>query len=189
MKVLSKRTALILVGAMTAAWALSPLNVAIAQEAPAAEERPPTKSANDPGYILEDQPGRYAKGGNQCIFFRRLHDWEPLNDTNLIVWAPSRNFPYHIQLAQHCRGLRFTISLGFFSRDSNLCPFGGDAVLVDRGGGVPERCSIARITKLTDEAVESLRKQAPGRDRRKARDEKDAENSGENGETKDDSDT
>ena len=185
MKVLSIKTALIVVCALTAAWALSPLPVSAEQDAPEAD-RPPTKSANDPDYVLEEEAGRYAKGGNQCIFFRRLRDWEPLNDTNLIVWTPSRNSPYHIQLAQHCRGLRFTVSLGFFSRDSNLCPFGGDAVVVDRGAGVPQRCSIARITKLTAEAVESLRKQAPGRDRTKAENDDELGNDDERSETKDD---
>jgi len=165
MKLLSIRAALILAGTLTAAWTLS-APPAAAQDAPATEEESAPKSPNDPGYVLEERPGRYSKGGNQCIFFRRLYDWRPLNDTNLIVWAPSRKFPYHIQLAQRCRGLRFTLSLGFYSRDSNLCPFGGDAVLVDSGAGRPERCSIGAITKLSEEALESLLEQAPGRRRR-----------------------
>jgi hypothetical protein len=166
MKLLSIRFALILAAAVTAALSLSALPT-IAQDAPPAEdEATEPKSANDPGYVLKDRPGQIPKGGKQCIYFRRLYDWQPLNDTNLIVWAPSRKFPYHIQLARRCHGLRFTLSLGFFSRDSNLCPFGGDAVLVDSGGGRPERCSIAAITKLSEEALKSLQDQAPGRQRR-----------------------
>jgi len=164
MKLLSMRAALILAGVLAVAWTLS-APPAAAQDAPAAEEDSSPKSPNDPGYVLEERPGRYAKGGNQCIFFRRLYDWQPLNDTNLIVWAPSRKFPYHIQLDRRCAGLRFTLGLGFYSRDSNLCPFGGDAVLVDSGAGRPERCSIAAITKLSEEALESLLDQAPGRRR------------------------
>lgn len=168
MKLLSMKTALSLASIVLAAWSLS-VPPANAQDAPAgesaAEEDAAPKSSNDPGYVLEERPGRYAKGSNQCIFFRRLYDWAPLNETNLIVWAPSRKFPYHIQLDQRCHGLRFAVNLGFYSRDSNLCPFGGDAILVGSGPGQPERCAIGAITKLTDEAAESLLDQAPGRRR------------------------
>lgn len=174
MKLLSIKTVLIVAGIVLAAWGLNAAPAA-AQDTPSDEETAEPKSPNDPGYVLEDRPGRYVKGGNQCIFFRRLHDWRPLNDTNLILWAPSRKFPYHIQLAQRCRGLRFTLSLGFYSRDSNLCPFGGDAILVDRGAGRPERCSIAAITKLNEGALKSLLDQVPKRGRRKESKEEDKE--------------
>ncbi|MDX2144256.1 MAG: DUF6491 family protein [Rhodospirillaceae bacterium] len=119
--------------------------------------------ANDPGYILEQFPDRLPQTTNQCIFFRTLYDWRPLNNTSLIVWAPSRNHPYHIQLDQPCNGLRFAHSIGFTSRDSRLCGFGGDSVLVESSGGRPDRCPIGSITKLTEESLAALLAQAPGR--------------------------
>ena len=52
------------------------------------------KTANDEGYVLEQFPDRLPDTTNQCIFFRTLYDWKPLNRHNLIVWAPSRKHPY-----------------------------------------------------------------------------------------------
>jgi hypothetical protein len=121
------------------------------------------KDANDPGYMLEQYPDKLPSTTNQCIFFRTLYDWRPLNNTSLVVWAPSRNHPYHIQLDKPCMGLRFAHSIGFTSRDSRLCGFGGDSVLVESSGGRPDRCPIGSITKLTEESLKALLAQAPGR--------------------------
>lgn len=123
----------------------------------------PPRDANDPGYVLEQYPDKLPQTTNECIFFRTLYDWKALNNSNLIVWAPSKNHPYHIQLDRPCQGLRFAYSIGFTSRDSRLCGFGGDAVLVESGGGRADRCPIGGITKLTEESLKSLLAQAPGK--------------------------
>jgi len=143
--------------------AFSPL--ASAQDQTPANDTPKDapKDANDPGYVLEENPSRFPETTNQCVFFRTLYDWKPLNNTNLVVWAPNRNHPYHIQLDQPCFGLKFAHSIGFTSRDSRLCGYGGDAVLVESGGGRPDRCTIGSITKLTDESLKALLAQVPGR--------------------------
>lgn len=149
---------------MAAVWGFGVAGAA-AQDTPDEATEAAPKSPNDPGYVLENRPGRYGPDANQCIFFRTLYDWKPLNDSNLIVWAPSRNNPYLIQLNQRCSAMRFTLSLGFYSRDSNLCPMGGDAVIVDGSGGRPERCGIGGITKLNEESLQSLLDQASSRRR------------------------
>jgi hypothetical protein len=130
---------------------------------PLPRDAAPPRDANDPGYVLEEYPDKLPKTSNQCVFFRTLYDWRPLNNTSLIVWAPSRSHPYHIQLDKPCFGLRFAHSIGFTSRDSRLCGFGGDAVLVESGGGRPDRCPIGSITELTEDSLKSLLAQAPGR--------------------------
>ncbi len=124
---------------------------------------PPPGNANDPGYVLDQYPDRLPETSTQCIFFRTLYDWQPLNNTSLIVWAPSRSHPYQIKLDRPCFGLKFAHTIGFTSRDSRLCGFGGDAVLVESGGGPPDRCPIGSITALTEEGLKSLQAQAPGR--------------------------
>jgi hypothetical protein len=147
---------------------------ALAQDEPEAqpqEQAAPPKDANSPGYVLEQNPSRLPETTNQCIFFRTLYDWKPLNNSNLIVWAPNRNSPYHIQLDRPCSGLKFAYSIGFTSRDSRLCGFGGDSVLVESGGGRADRCPIGSITKLTEESLKSLLAQAPGK-RSASKDEK-----------------
>jgi hypothetical protein len=131
--------------------------------APGPATAPMPRDANDPEFELDDTPDRLPETSNQCIFFRTLYDWRALNNNSLIVWAPSRNNPYYLQLDKPCFGLTFAHSIGFTSRDSRLCGFGGDSVLVESSGGRPDRCPIGSITKLTDEALQNLLAQAPGR--------------------------
>ena len=132
--------------------------------ASAQEDVDPPRTADQEGYILDQFPDRLPQTTNQCIRFRSLHDFRPLNRYNLVVWAPSRRHPYHIQLDQPCHGLRFAHTIGFKSNnDGRLCGFGGDAVLVDQGGGMPQRCTIGSITKLNEEQLQALLAQGRGR--------------------------
>lgn len=110
-----------------------------------------------PEAITKDQPPA------QCIFFSRLYDWTPLNNTNLILWA-SRTQSYHLQLMPPCQGLRFATGVGFFSRSGSarrLCTL--DSVVVDNGPGIPERCQIQEMIELDDASLKALLAQAPGR--------------------------
>jgi hypothetical protein len=97
---------------------------------------------------------------NQCVFFRSLYDWTPINNTNLILWA-SRTQPYHLTLTPPCNGLRFANVIGFSSRTGRLCTM--DAVLLDNGPGLPERCLIQQIITLDEDSLQALLAQAPGR--------------------------
>jgi hypothetical protein len=110
-----------------------------------------------PEAITKDQPP------SACIFFARLYDWTPINDTNLILWA-SRTQSYHLQLTPPCQGLRFSTGIGFFSRSGSsrrLCTM--DSVIVDNGPGIPERCLIREMIELDEATLKALLVQAPGR--------------------------
>jgi hypothetical protein len=82
----------------------------------------------------------------QCVWFRSVSDWHALDEYNLLIWAPSRKHPYLVELDSPCREARWAESLAFSSRDSRLCGYGGDRILVGR-----DRCSIGAIHKLTPE--------------------------------------
>ncbi|MCA0201354.1 MAG: DUF6491 family protein [Proteobacteria bacterium] len=115
------------------------------------------QDALTPEAMTKDQPPA------QCIFFSRLYDWTPINNTNLILWA-SRTQSYHVQLTPPCQGLRFATGVGFFSRSGSarrLCTL--DSVIVDNGPGIPERCQIQEMIELDDAALKALLAQAPGR--------------------------
>lgn len=93
---------------------------------------------------------------SQCIFIRSLSDWRALDRYNLIVWAPSRKHPYHLELDSACHDLRHVEAISFTAgADGRLCGFGGDAVIVSSGGWT-DRCSIGAIHKLTMESAEEL---------------------------------
>jgi len=89
-----------------------------------------------------------------CIFGRTISDWSALDDRNLIVFAGRRN-PYHVELVRSAFGLSRDFSIGIYDRDGRLCPYGGDAIVV-RGGGLPDRVTIASIRQLTEEELELL---------------------------------
>jgi hypothetical protein len=127
------------------------------------------KTANNEGYVLEQFPNRLPQTTGECIFFRTLYDWKPLNRYNLIVWAPSRKHPYHLQLDRPCTNLRFAHTIGFTSNDGRLCGYAGDSVLVTSGGGLPERCPIGSITRLDEAGLERLLAQGRGRTLREKR--------------------
>lgn len=87
---------------------------------------------------------------NDCIFARSISDWRPLDRRNLIVFAGRRN-PYHVQLSRQSMRLSFQQQLGFYDRDGRICPFGGDAVVID--GAIPERITISSIRRLSGEQL------------------------------------
>lgn len=124
------------------------------------------QDALTPEAITKDQPP------STCIFFARLYDWTPINDTNMILWA-SRTQSYHVKLTPPCNGLRFATGVGFSSRSGSrrLCTM--DAVVVDNGPGIPERCLIQEMIELDEPTLKALLAKAPFRpEGREARREK-----------------
>jgi hypothetical protein len=120
-----------------------------------------------PEAVTKNQPQ------TSCIFFARLYDWTPINDTNLILWG-SRTQSYHLQLMPPCNGLRFASGVGFTSKNGErrLCTM--DSVVVDNGPGIPERCLIRRMIELDAASLQALLAQAPGREEGRGRKEKPA---------------
>lgn len=133
------------------------LGCAAAAGAAYAQESAPAENA--PASTPESAPEN-----TQCIFFNRLYDWTPINNTNLILWA-SRTQSYHVQVTPPCIGLPFANAIGFTSRNGSsrrLCIM--DALIVNNGPGFPERCLITSMDKLDDDALQALLAQAPGRE-------------------------
>ncbi|MCC7410940.1 MAG: hypothetical protein IT495_04830 [Gammaproteobacteria bacterium] len=92
----------------------------------------------------------------ECIFERSLHDWRALDRYNLIVWAPSRRHPYHVELDFPCDQLPWVDTIGFTNRpgDGRICGFGGDSIVVGRS--FTERCPIGAIHRITPEQAQAL---------------------------------
>lgn len=148
MTVWTKKAAVICAGAFTA---LGLMTSAFAQD------------ALTPEALTKDQPPA------TCIFFARLYDWTPINDTNMILWA-SRTQSYHVQLTPPCNGLRFANGVGFSSKSGTRRLCTADSVVVDNGPGIPERCMIRRMIELDEPSLKALLAQAPGRAESRAKD-------------------
>jgi len=102
----------------------------------------------------DSSAARIPTGGNDCFWAGSIHDWKALSDQRLIVWSPSRQCAYRVDLAHRCNGLRFTNDIGFQDRDGRICPYGGDAIVVP--GPTGDRCSIASIKRLAAAELDLL---------------------------------
>lgn len=99
-----------------------------------------------------------ARSETDCLYTSAITDWRPLDDRNLIVYAPA-NRPFHIELSRSCFDLEFADVIAFYDRspDERICGFGMDRVIVNRA--VPEACGIAAVDELTEDQAEEMLRQ------------------------------
>jgi hypothetical protein len=90
---------------------------------------------------------------DDCFFANSITDWRPLDNMNLLVFT-GRRTPYHVQLSMRSMSLRFEDTIAFTDRDGRICPYGGDAIVVN--GAIPNRISIASIQRLTESQLTDL---------------------------------
>ena len=104
-------------------------------------------------------PAPAVRGGEfgrpSCFLRDTVHDFEVLDDRDLIVFAPGRANAYHVQVSPPDSGLRFVESLAFWSSGSQICGFAGDSLITGRMGG-PERLSVTGVWVLDQRALEGL---------------------------------
>ena len=108
-------------------------------------------ATSEPG---EDAPESEITSGNDCFWASSIYDFKAISNDSLIVWSPSRQCPYRVDLTRRCDGLRFADDLGFDDRDGRICPFGGDAVVVP--GLTGDRCTIRSIKRLNRDELARL---------------------------------
>jgi len=95
--------------------------------------------------------------GDQCVFFRTVDDWQVLDRSNLIIWAPGSRTAYHVELAFPLTDLRSAIQLAFIdhNNDGMLCGYGMDNVAVP-GSPIPWSSTILAMTRLDDASLAAL---------------------------------
>jgi hypothetical protein len=90
---------------------------------------------------------------NDCLYARSLRDWRPLDDEHLLLFGPGRT-AYLVELFRPAMRLGFNIMIGVYDRDGRICPYGGDAIIVD--GPMPERIPIRSMRRLTAEQLDEV---------------------------------
>ena len=108
-------------------------------------ERPPRPSV---------RAGEFGKPA--CFLRHTVHDFEVLNDRNLIIFAPGRSNAYHVQVSPPDDGLRFAEALAFQSSSSQICGYAGDSLITGGAGGGPGRLTITGVWRLDTAALEGL---------------------------------
>jgi hypothetical protein len=90
---------------------------------------------------------------NDCFFAASLSDWRPLDDRHLIMFAPRRR-PYLVELARPVPGLSYEYMIGVYDRDGQICPYGGDSIIVD--GLFREQVRIVSMRRLSEDEVDDV---------------------------------
>lgn len=91
--------------------------------------------------------------GSDCILLRTVRDYTPLDDRHLLIWGPAKR-GYFVTLVRPAFGMRSSFRLGFSSRDDQLCPYGGDSIVI--GNGPNEQVRVRSISRVNDEQAEDL---------------------------------
>jgi hypothetical protein len=91
--------------------------------------------------------------GSDCIWLRTVRDYTTLDDRNLLIRGTGKR-NYLVTLMHRSFGLKSSIGLGFSSRDDQLCPYGGDALVLD--GLNREKVGIRSISEVSPEQVDEL---------------------------------
>ena len=99
----------------------------------------------------DGERARLPASTGECVFIRTLDSWRAIDRESLVIYAPSRNHPYTVDLLIPCQGLRFAETIAFTSRDSRLCDFRREAIIVDG-----QRCPIGRIEPISVEEAKAL---------------------------------
>lgn len=91
--------------------------------------------------------------GSDCILIRTIRDYRPLDNSHLLISGSGRR-TYFVTLLGPVFEMRGSASLRFESRDDNLCPYGGDAIVFghfSRGG-----TRVQAISRITAEQKEEI---------------------------------
>lgn len=148
---LSRRLVLVIAGAISLALTLAVAGCAAGvRGAPA---RPTVK------------PGEFGKA--DCFYRRQAEDFEVLDDSNFVLYAPGRRDAYHVHISPPSPELRSADALAFRSNNSQVCGHAGDRLFLDEAGGTG-RYSITGVYRLDETARDALlarfgRKIQPGR--------------------------
>ena len=106
--------------------------------------------------VAPSNPPRASLPGTEtCIFTANLFDWVVLDDTTLIVYAPTRKDAYLVKLFAPVIDLDFHQTLGFedTAHNGELCA--GDDLIAR--GSVPRRMAISAVRSLSPQQAKDLR--------------------------------
>ncbi len=91
--------------------------------------------------------------GSDCILIRTIRDYRPLDKSHLLITGSGKR-AYFVTLFWPAYELRHSTSLKFESRDGQLCPYGGDAIIF--GTFSRESVNIRAISRVSAEEEQEL---------------------------------
>ena len=91
---------------------------------------------------------------SDCIFNRGIRDFTALDNQNLLLYGPG-GMPYHVTLTTPSLNLKGEFRIGIQDADGRICPFGGDAIVVN--GVFREVIPIRSIEAIDKDQAEELK--------------------------------
>ena len=106
-----------------------------------------------PAYAEQNTANEEASASKRCLVVGSIADWRAIDRKRLIIWAPSKQHPFLVELSSTCQALYNGETLSIQSRDNRLCDFGGDSLWIDG-----ERClgGIQVVRPLAADAIDEL---------------------------------
>jgi hypothetical protein len=97
-----------------------------------------------------------AETGSAACFVRRLvTSFTVLDDTNLVVFAPSRTEAFHVRIRPAAPEMAGAAALAFTSRGHQVCGAAEDAVFFGQERSAP-RHAITGVSRLSEAALNEL---------------------------------
>jgi hypothetical protein len=95
-------------------------------------------------------------GSDACVFMSSVFDWDVVDPTTLIVYAPMRKDAYLLKLFEPVVELQFKNRVGFEDADHNGMLCGSGDYLLVRDEIAPRRVPIVAFRKITTEQAQLL---------------------------------
>ena len=114
--------------------------------------------ASQPRTDLAHLPGKDA-----CFWTRTIFDWTVIDDSTVLVRAPSANDTYLLKLFAPIPGLKFHQVLGFQGGDGmpgQFCRQNG--YVIARGPPGPDRLPVVAVRSITAAQAKQILANAPG---------------------------
>lgn len=101
-------------------------------------------------------------GKNECVFARTIHDFKVLDRDKMIIWAPTRNKAYLVELSMPMPELKFANTIAVVDRnhDGMLCGYGMDRIIAaDSSPGFRTPATVMGMKRLNDADLAQLEQQ------------------------------
>ena len=108
------------------------------------------------GHSTASQSGAAAEASDRsgCFYRRQVTDFDPLDRSNLIVYAPGRGSAYRVSISPPSRALPSANHIAFSSRSNRICGHAGDRLLI--GLGAELGFSVTQVHPLSKTALQAL---------------------------------
>lgn len=95
-------------------------------------------------------------GTAACFYARQVQDFEVLNRSNLIVYAPNDRHAYHVLISPPSVELRWANALAFLPANDRICGYAGERLVIP-AAGTGQSPAIVAVSRLSPEGLETLR--------------------------------